>query len=482
MAAAASVRRNNHPIDLGYNSSSTIHSYNTPSINTSSTSLRKKLTLSTSLGHAASRASPPPTASNKQTSTPSYYPDVNNMTSYTSSTTTIPPSTSTRERSKLHKRNSRSTSLPAPPSPLAEFYSSFGTPFVTTYEEPSSATSTPTSSTPKLKPYLRRLSSNKSSPNDGLDLSKSAYENGDTLAGLGINDFVAPLSASEVTFFPPGRRTTHARTTSTGSQISNGSGSYKPFVHPMRQTPSASYTSYASSVTNEEEVRESLDIVGEDDFRLAGYGGRGRRSVSISSTPQPTPLSQSHTAAELGMVTGFKGSKGDVSVKSGKSKGAGREGGNTGPKSVERERMSEEMAFSLKSSSKRSDPDQSNEDRIAALRRDFAEKEASKRQKREREEMKRKESDLAKEARKEERQTRRSEAGDRKLKSREGSREKKGGVKAKSYDSMRPGHITSLPSSRLAGYDEKGSRTLQAEERKPEGGWHKFVRAMSCGG
>ena len=91
----------------------------------------------------------------------------------------------------------------------------------------------------------------------------------------------------------------------------------------MRQTPRP-YTpptgSSNNSFVNGEEADESDDVV-DDDFRL-GHGFRNRRSVSVSSTPQvaPTPLSQSHTADDLGLVPKLTStSQTNLSVKSGRS-------------------------------------------------------------------------------------------------------------------------------------------------------------------
>ncbi|KAK5163792.1 uncharacterized protein LTR77_010466 [Saxophila tyrrhenica] len=468
MAAAASFQRLPHstiPLDLGSDPYSTASSYKTPGIDTFA---RKKLSLSTSLGGHASRASP-----SKQKSSLCHID-----TDMTSHTTTIPAGTATRTHAKLHKRNSSGNSIPASPSPLSGSYPQFATPYAT-QEEPfpfiSSHQPTPPSSTPKIKPYIRKLSSKDATTNQGaLDLSKSTAENGSTLAGLGINDFVGQRSASDVTFShsSTGRRTPHMRTASVNSTISTGSGSYKPsqpFIHPMRQTPSASYTSYASSLANSEEARESSDIVLDDDFQL-GHGFRTRRSVSISSTPQqnaPTPLSQSHTAADLWPAPN--------PASSSRSKLASQNGRK---RSADLSRPSSDRAYSLLSTSRKSDPEQSVDDRISALRKNFAEKEASKSQKREKEETKRRESDLAKEARREERQRRKSEADDRKP-GNDGGERRRVGVQARSYESMRPGRITALEGRR---YEEKGARVDEPVETQPEGGWHRFVRAMSCGG
>ena len=220
------------------------------------------------------------------------------------STSSSSAKTSTK---KLHKRGINSTpSLPSSPPPFANgVHSQFATPYAT-YEEPFpdiGPAPTPSSSVPKIKPYLRKMSTTKEDQGM-IDLSKSTSVN-DRLAGLGIQDFGPTKSAADVTF-AHSRRGHHGRSISGESRASTGSGSFKPtqpfLAHPMAKVPRP-YTpptgqSYASSL-NDEEANESEDIV-EDEFKWAS-GYNKRRSMSISSN-NPTPLSQTLNASELGLL------------------------------------------------------------------------------------------------------------------------------------------------------------------------------------
>lgn len=243
-------------------------------------------------------------------------------------------------RAKLHKRGSSGSSLQqqqgaafSPSSTIAQQTASTSAYGHDEAYTPTSST-TPTGSMPKIRPYLRKMSTKEDTEQGRLDLSKSISEN-HALSGLGIQDLSllgstgAPRSASDVSFAHTKRGHSHARTTSGESAVSTSSrpgAAGKTFVHPMRQTPRpytpphghsfdySSPPSFASShhqlqqdsIMNDEERNESSDVLTDDDtaFRLSG-GFRGRRSVSISSTPvvvAPTPLSQSHTAWDLGIV------------------------------------------------------------------------------------------------------------------------------------------------------------------------------------
>jgi hypothetical protein len=318
------------------------------------------------------------------------------MTSYGSST--VATATSKQSRARLHKRGSSTSSSPAlgPPSTLRGSIDAFTTPFAT-YEEPSSAHSA--ASTPKLKPYLRKTSSSKDDQGK-LDLSRSTTEN-EGLAGLGIQD-IGARTASDVSFSNPKRRTTsHSRTVSGCSSVSNGSGSFKPthpFIHPMRQTPRPYTppipTHSSTSSLNDDEADESSDVV-DDEFKL-GNGYRSRRSMSISSTPQiaPTPLSQSHTALDLGMVPKLtsnvsQSNLSTLSTKSGSS--PPKQSRSRGESTISEDqaispsaRTSIDKAFSFVS--RKSDLElTSRDERIREARRKFEEKEAEKNRKAEKE-------------------------------------------------------------------------------------------------
>lgn len=437
-----------------------------------------------------------------------------NMSSYTS-TTTLPATTSTRTESrhaKLHKRGSSTSSLPGRPSPISGTHSQFTTPFAT-YEEhfPDVSSTPPPSSTPKIKPYLRKMSSARDDPNQGrLDLSKPVAENaGLAGAGLGIQDF-GTRSAIEVAFLPSGRRTPHMRTTSVGSQVSNGSGSVRPnqaFVHPMRQTPLAPTTptglSYASSLDGDE-ARESSDIITDDDFTLGPVTHRNRRSISISSTPQiaPTPLYQTHTASDLGDVPKLTNiSTTNLSMKSGRSAKSSKSKLLRSRTDTSRSadfpnspssRTSLDKAFSFVS--RRSDPDpQHRDERIREARRKFEEKEANKDRKTEKQAIKQRETDEMKE-KKQERRRRKSEASERTkvLKpSTKGSDSKKNyrdpekrseSLRSQSYDQIRHPQIMALPRHGSQAGMIEPIPGRQASSPPSQSGWSRFVRILSCGG
>jgi hypothetical protein len=435
-----------------------------------------------------------------------------------------------QSRGKLHKRGNSGSSAPAsgPPSALRGSTDAFTTPFAT-YEEPTSEITTTQSltSTPKLKPYLRKTSSSKEDQGK-LDLSRSTVEN-EGLAGLGIQDF-STKSAGDVNFAHSRRRTTsHTRTISGCSSVSNGSGTFKPthpFIHPMRQTP-RSHTppvaqSSASSL-NEDEADESSDVV-DDEFKL-GNSYRSRRSMSISSTPQiaPTPLSQSHTALDLGIVPKLTSnvSQSNISVQSTRTGSSPdkQTSRSRGESNISQEqpispsaRTSIDKAFSFVSRKSELEH-QSRDDRIREARRKFEEKEADKARKAEKEAYKRRESDRTKTDRQEERQARRSEASDRigissgsgsasrrtsivgaalqkkqhkRLEKRDSITEK---FDARAYENYAESNEASLPvRGRKAGASEKTPATVQEYRPKPaKGSWVKFetwvrTRVSSCGG
>ncbi|KAK5121193.1 hypothetical protein LTR85_005677 [Meristemomyces frigidus] len=443
------------------------------------------------------------------------------MSSQTSTTTLSSATRTASSHAKLHKRGNSGSSLPGPPSPFSGAHSQFTTPFAT-YEEtfPDMPAKPANISTPKIKPYLRKTSAGKDDQGK-LDLSRSTTEN-DRIAGLGIQE-LGTRSVSDVTFPHAGRRN-HARTTSVGSQVSTASGSFRPtqpFMHPMRQTPRP-YTpptgsSNASFVNlNEDEANESDDVL-EDDFRL-GHGFRSKRSMSISSTPAiaPTPLSQTYTADELGLVPKLTSvSQTNLSIKSGRSAKSSKSRNGRPRRDTSRSfdlqtspssRTSFDKAFSFVSRKSDTDP-QTRDERIRAARMKFEEKEASKDRRMQQEQLKRRETDDAKSARKQERQRGKSEAAERPRVPKQsqggggGGGDSRGNPKkrkdeqtdteklhSKSYDDYRPANRMSLPRQGLhAGASEK---TPRGNERKPRGaqsGWVRFsawlqTRMLNCGG
>ncbi|CAK4032511.1 Hypothetical predicted protein [Lecanosticta acicola] len=452
-------------------------------------------------------------------------------------------STSTKTSSnKLHKRGTASTpSLPASSPPFANgARSQFTTPFAT-YEEPFPDVDplpAPNSSVPKIKPYLRKMSTTKEDQGT-IDLSKSMNEN-DRVAGLGIQDF-GTKSAADVSF-AHSRRGRHGRSISGESQGSAGSGSFKPgqpFTHPMAKTPRP-YTppagrSYASSL-NDEEANESDDIV-EDEFRwAAGYSKR--RSMSISSN-NPTPLSQTLNASELGLIpkltNASQSNLSTVSYHSDKSSGPkkGRSRRNTELSqdhvSSPTSRTSLDKAFSLVGRRSEAAEPQSRNEMIAVARKKFEEKEAnkdlkyeSKRRQSESKEherqRKKSETPTAKSAlthaqpdrvaEKEKRRRKSSAAAalagaERDERAQPKSKKSKqqpsrDEFRAMSYDDYRPANAASLPrygTDPGCGQSALSEKTPRAEyelqpmipEKKDDGSWMRFstwvqTRMLSCGG
>lgn len=414
-----------------------------------------------------------------------------------SSSSPLNKSSSTGNHAKLHKRGGSASSLPGPPSPFTN--GQFHTPFAT-YEESSPDVPTPPlgSSVPKIKPYLRKMSAAKEDQGM-IDLSKSAVEN-ERLNGLGIQEF-GSKSAADVSFAHTRRgQQQHGRTTSGASQGSNGSGGFRPgqpFTHPMAKTPRP-YTPPTGSYANSINEDESDDVV-EDDFRL-GAVARSRRSISISSTAQPTPLSQSHTASDLGLIPKLtSNSQTNLSLKSAQSS-TGRPRRNT-DRSQEyvpspSSRTSFDKTFSFV---KRSDLDpQTRDEMIREARRKFEEKEASKEGKRRVSESKRqrqkseptlksamKQVEEKKKSRKDSAAT--AHAGAEDVKGRHRGHD----FQAMSYEEQRPAILPrhgSSPGESERRLNEKGPQfTHTARPDAKDGGWMRFstwiqTRMLSCGG
>ncbi|KAJ9632098.1 hypothetical protein H2203_000499 [Taxawa tesnikishii (nom. ined.)] len=352
------------------------------------------------------------------------------MTSYTTAQPSAMSAKSTSSHGKLHKRagSASSVSLTSPSSVPYALHDAF----------PTDTSSSPqkTTSTQKIKPYLRKMSL-KDEDQGRLDLSRPAAEN-EKLAGLGMNDLGSSRSASDLAYLASGRRSlNHNRTASVNSQISSQSfRPTEPFVHPMRQRPRP-YTppSYAHSAADEE-GDESTDVVPTEDLYSIGRPDlepwRSRRSMSVSSTPQvmPTPLSQSHTADSMTNLTkNANASQSNLSIRSAKSAKSSRSNnqsatrgtrsrGNTnrsldlGTSPSSRTSFDKAFAFLSSHTSRTSEGEDAatREAKIRAARRAYEEKEAAKDRKIEKEEAKRRDAEEAKRLRKDERQRRRSEA------------------------------------------------------------------------
>ena len=217
--------------------------------------------------------------------------------------------------------------------------------------------------------------------------------------------------------------------------------------------------------------------------------------MSLSSTPQlpaPTPLSQSHTLADLGYVPKLtNASQTNLSIRSAKSSKSklSRPRASTNhsvellPTQSSRTSLDRAMSFV----SRRSDPDPAGRDeRIRAARRKFEEKEASKDRKVETIAFKRRESELAKSAKKQERQRRKSEASEKprltKSKSKKELGRRSSELKGRRYDENK---ITALPTHGLEPGKSEGPARTQTTSSASRGGWSRFsawfqTRMLSC--
>ncbi|RMX74953.1 hypothetical protein D0869_12082 [Hortaea werneckii] len=477
------------------------------SLSSSSRELERK-----PLPHQRTNSLPQTTATRTSTKTVRRKPLKTTMSSYASTTSVPPAPRPSAGHAKLHKRNFSGSSQPGPPSPMSGVQSAFSTPYATYEEKADSGETPPLGSTSRLKPYMRKMSSAKEESRDQgqIDLSKSSLDN-DRLTGLGIQDFGNVPSASDVSFAHAARRGTHARATSVGSQVSSGSGSFKPtlpFTHPMRQNPQP-YTpptcSSNASLVNAEEIQESDDVF-EDDLAL-GQAQRNKRSMSTNSIPAmpPPPLLHSHTAKDLGMVPKLtSASQTNLSIQSGRSEKSSRNK-RCGPKretgasfdipTTASSRTSFDKAFSFVSKKSDGEP-VGRDERIREARRKFEEKEAYKDRKYEKEKLKRRQTDEAKKEKQEEKQRRKSEASERTRPSNQSSPKKATGKKsfnleneqlrAQSYDEARPADLTSLPrQGDVPGMSEKVPRLTERKVRDAQGGWVRFsawfqTRMLNC--
>lgn len=397
---------------------------------------------------------------------------------------------------KLHKRNDSASSISlvpqvfTMPSPIQDEF--------TLGQQPGRRPSAN-----KIKPYLRKMSIRDDDLDQGrLDLSRPSAEN-ESLAGLGICEttHVYARSVSDVSFQPAShRRASHSRATSGPASLAAAAPGplrpTQPFVHPMRQMPRSFTPPAGLSYDLDSPVDEAEESVGvlTNDPRLSDYDlWKPRRSVSISSGPASTPLSQTYTAGSLTKLT--SASQSNLSLRSQQSCDqlkSGRPRKNTG-RSTETPtspsgRTSIDKAFSfLSRTSVDHDEPVSRAAAIRAARKAFEEKEAAKELKYEQEEIKRKESVL----KKEQRQRRKSEAPNRlsaaSNASNNNSIDEK--VVGAEYESHFPAHDLSLPiqGKESIAAPTSSSAPQPSKTKVAKGGWNRVLawtrtRLLNCGG
>lgn len=369
---------------------------------------------------------------------------------------------------RLHKRGNSASSITSPTalSPLSDSeaftFNRSETPKVT-YEEPWSEPARPmpaATSSSKIKPYLRKLSSK---DNASLDLSRPAAEN-EGLAGLGISEYGGySRSVSDVNFTAVNSRGRHNRSTSNTSQFSTSSSMHRPaapYLPPIRQTPRP-YTppiskSTPSSLLGSENGAD--DIMTDEEYRLRQNAfDPARRSGSVSSVPGQPPALRIHTTGSSSRLAGSY-SQSTVSLTS--PVGPSRSRGDT-LKSIDTatspsSRTSFDKAFGFIRTGRDSPADAaSRAASIRAARQAFNEKEEAKERKHDKEAQKLAERDYRKQYKKEERQRRKSDTQETKdhprARSISGSNEKtatstpRPSIGGRQYSDHRQAHSRSLP-------------------------------------
>jgi len=398
---------------------------------------------------------------------------------------------------KLHKR-SDSTSSTAPvvftmPSPIQHEFTQPNSSMTTTQHARHSSAN-------KIKPYLRKMSLRDDDLDQGrLDLSRPSAEN-ESLTGLGICDDAPAFSRSlsDVSFIPSTRRkASHSRATSgPASMAVAASGPLRPTqpFAPLREAP-RSFTPPAtvSQVdTSDDEAEESVGVL-TNDIRQPDYEPwKPRRSISISSNPAITPLSQTYTAGSLTKLT--SASQSNLSIRSQPSYDqikTGRSHRNTGRSSdyppTPSARTSIDKAFSFITRTSEPEDAASRAAAIRAARRAFEEKEAAKDRKYEKEEVKRRASVI----KKEERKWRKTDP--RASMTSNGSNSivvDEKAVAGADYATQTPAHDLSLP---IQGDYSGAAPTVPLSPPSPsktkqaKGGWNRILawtrtRLLDCGG
>jgi hypothetical protein len=390
---------------------------------------------------------------------------------------------------KLHKR-SGSTSSTAPvvftmPSPIQHELTQPNSTSTTQHARHSSAN--------KIKPYLRKMSLRDDDLDQGrLDLSRPSAEN-ESLTGLGICDDAPAFSRSlsDVSFIPSTRRkASHSRATSGPASlvVAGPLRPTQPFA-PLREAP-RSFTPPAtvSQVdTSDNEAEESVGVLTND-----YEPWKPRRSVSISSNPAITPLSQTYTAGSLTKLT--SASQSNLSIRSQPSYDqikTGRTHRNTGRSSdyptTPSARTSIDKAFSFITRTSEPEDAASRAAAIRAARRAFEEKEAAKDRKYEKEEVKRRASVIKKEERtwrKPNPRTSMTSNGSNSIVVDEKA------VAGADYATQTPAHDLSLP---IQGDYSGAALTVPhsppspSKTKQAKGGWNRVLawtrtRLLDCGG
>jgi hypothetical protein len=396
-----------------------------------------------------------------------------------------------RSNARLHKhkrgKSASSIGSPRPLSPVADDAFTFNrseTPRVTyeepwIVEEPTRPRPAATSSSHKIKPYIRKLSAKDHS----LDLSRPS-EN-DQLAGLGISSEYGDhsLSASDVNFTSVNARSKrHGRSTSNTSQFSTSSSLQRPTA-PYSIRPSARpYTPPVSKSTPPSVLGSETgadDIMTDDEYRLRQRAfDPTRRSGSLSSTPGAAQALRIHTTGSSTRLAGSY-SQSSVSLTSpiGQSRPRGdtlRSMDTTSPSS----RTSFDKAFGFIRGGRDSPVDAaSRAASIRAAREAFQEKEAAKERKHDMEIYKQAE----KQYKKTEHKQRKAEEMQEKKRARSISdineKASRPSIGGRQYSDHRHAHSSTLPKPvPTVHYEKRGAGGPKVtKSREAKGWWLRFV-------
>jgi hypothetical protein len=393
---------------------------------------------------------------------------------------------SSHAHARLHKRGHSASSATSPVSPSAYTFNRSATP-KTTYEEPWTQEPQRPMAAPshplKIKPYLRKLSSN-----NGLDLSRPAADQ-EGLAGLGISEYSDySKSISDVTFTPVNGRHRHARSTSNTSQFSTSSGGLpRPTpLPPIRQTPQPYVPPVSKSTPpSVRGSEEGDDIMTDDEFRRrqSAYDP-SRRSGSLSSAPGTSLRIHTNNSS-----TRLAGSYSQSSISLTSPVGHARARGDT-LKSIDTTTSpSSRTSFDHASRFVRGGRDSpvdaaSRAASIRAARQKFEEDERAKELKYEKEATRQAEREYRKQQKREELQTRKSETQDSSEHNRSRSesdalneKASRPSVGGRQYSDHRQAHSHSLPQYVATVDVEKQSSAAPqvTKSRAAKGKWLRFI-------